>query len=145
MRNILAVSAIAAILFGCAQQTRVGNYSELSSTVVQADLVSDATKQLMVLYPPAKSHFTIQQPTTDAFGSGLVDRMRDKGYAVQESSKEKATVTANDGLPLGYVVDRLDDASLYRVTLLIGAQTLSRAYVVSDGAVTPAGSWSRKE
>jgi hypothetical protein len=145
MRTILVIVAAAMMLGGCAQQQRVGNFADLNSTVVQADLVSDATKQLMVLYPPAKTHFDIRQPTTDPFGAGLIERMREKGYAIEESNKTSKTDAPVKGVQLRYVLDRLDAESLYRITLLVGSQSLSRAYVVADGTVTPAGSWTRQE
>ncbi|MEG2900603.1 MAG: hypothetical protein RR983_09825 [Massilia sp.] len=34
---------------------------------------------------------------------------------------------------------------MYRVTILVNSQTLSRVYQSSGGAVTPAGAWVRKE
>ena len=145
MRLLLAIVALVTVLSGCVYQQRVGNFSDLNSTVIQADLVSDATKQLMVLYPPAKTRFDIRQPTTDAFGAGLIERMREKGYAIDESNKSSNSDAPVKGVQLKYVLDRLDSVSLYRITLLVGSQSLSRAYVVADGTVMPAGSWTRQE
>ncbi|MEI7995190.1 MAG: hypothetical protein WCH01_09845 [Methylococcaceae bacterium] len=34
---------------------------------------------------------------------------------------------------------------MYRVTLLVGNQSMTRAYLVQDSTVHPAGLWSRKE
>ncbi len=44
-----------------------------------------------------------------------------------------------------YVVDQASGSNLYRVTLLVGAQTLTRAYLTQDDRVNPAGAWARKE
>ena len=46
--------------------------------------------------------------------------------------------------PLGYVVDQMGEG-LYRVTVSVGVQALSRVYQVSGNKLAPAGSWTRKE
>jgi hypothetical protein len=49
-------------------------------------------------------------------------------------------------LALRYIVDAPADLNLYRVTLLVGSSSLSRAYMVAtDSSLQPAGAWVRKE
>jgi hypothetical protein len=49
------------------------------------------------------------------------------------------------GLSLRYILDQVDSLNLYRVTLLVGHQSMTRAYLAQDSTVHPAGLWSRKE
>lgn len=44
----------------------------------------------------------------------------------------------------GYIVDQVSDG-MYRVTLNVDSQTLSRVYVTYDHRLVSAGSWTRKE
>jgi hypothetical protein len=46
-------------------------------------------------------------------------------------------------MPLRYVLDQAD--SLYRLTLLVGVQSISRPYVAENGTAQPAGYWARRE
>ena len=68
-------------------------------------------------------------------------RGRDGGlgqHVAEEPPREAA-------LDLRYVLDQPIDLKLYRVTLLVGNQSLTRAYVEQDNALLPAGSWVRRE
>ncbi len=147
-------------LFGCAtpQPSGYGNFTQSVPAAMNQSLADDAVKQLAALYPPAATRLDLQQATPDAFGSLLVGSLRAKGYALLEfkpgsetaASPVTATATATDraagaGKPLRYILDQLD-AKLYRLTLLVGNQSLSRAYLAAqNGTVHPAGAWVRKE
>ena len=108
-----------------------------------------------MVYPPANTRFDLQQPTPDQFGTWLLQSLRAKGYALQEGAAApvaQGRTAGGDGgmaasapavLPLRYVFDRAAD--LYRITLLVGDQSLTRAYLAQNGAVHPAGAWVRKE
>ena len=49
------------------------------------------------------------------------------------------------GLPLHYIFDQLMDTQLYRVTILIGDQSVTRVYHQQNDHIVPAGHWIRKE
>ena len=145
-------------LFGCAtpQPSGYGNFTQSVPAAMNQSLADDAVKQLAALYPPAATRLDLQQATPDAFGSLLVGSLRAKGYALlefkpgAETAASPVTATATDraagaGQPLRYILDQLD-ANLYRLTLLVGNQSLSRAYLAAqNGTVHPAGAWVRKE
>jgi len=79
--------------------------------------------------------------------------LRERGYALLEfnpaSAKAQATAASEPAspaaLPLRYVLDQAGDSNLYRLTLLVGNQSITRPYLVQDGSFAPAGYWVRKE
>ena len=120
-------------------------------------LVDDTSSKLRMLYPPARTRFEIQS-RTDPFGVGLIESLRAMGYAVAEEvpavagvqiaepASEVGSVAEPASLRLNYIVDASPDARLYRVTLLIGNSSLSRAYLnTPEGALQPGGAWVRLE
>lgn len=141
-----------------------GNFTALPLVSVQK-LVGDAGAKLRVLYPAASTQFELQQATHDAFDTSLVESLRASGYAVLEAvpilpnalpitqlpkPAEPGPVVSSPstagGLTLRYIVDAPADLSLYRVQLLVGDSSLSRAYrVAPDSTLHPAGAWVRKE
>ncbi|MCS4511831.1 conjugal transfer protein TrbH [Xylophilus ampelinus] len=163
MRKIvsLALFALALGLGGCATTSSpYGNFVQ-SATLDQQKLATDAVQQLATLYAPARTRLELQQPTPDPFGQALVKSLRDKGYAVLEfvpagasaqapasaasQPSAAATKAAADGLSLRYVLDQAGDATLYRLTLMVGSQSITRPYLAQNGAFAPAGYWVRKE
>ncbi|PWF55364.1 conjugal transfer protein TrbH [Massilia glaciei] len=137
-------------LAGCASSKapRVP-FGSFVQTPVAADdkaIADDVVKKLAALYPPAKTRFNLQHATPDAFGTSVVAALRAKGYALAEVKQgARAAAPAAGEQALAYVIDQPLDAGLYRVTLLVNSQTLSRVYQSSGGAVAPAGAWVRKE
>ncbi|MDB5890169.1 MAG: Conjugal transfer TrbH family protein [Polaromonas sp.] len=151
-------------LAGCATPglPAYGNFTQGAPAAMQQTLADDAVKQLAALYPPASTRLDLQQATPDAFGSRLVESLRAKGYALLEfkpgaktaALPSTATATATDratdrtasaGKPLRYIVDQFD-ANLYRLTVRVGDQSLTRAYApAQSGTLRPAGAWVRKE
>jgi hypothetical protein len=131
-------------LAGCrATGVQYGNFLPDTPTATGDTLARDAVKQLLIVYPPARNRLDLQHDTTDAFGQVLVTTLRGKGYAVQEF--QPAPAAASTALPLRYVVDQASGTDLVRVTLLVGAQSLTRAYLIRNGTTAPAGAWLRKE
>jgi len=166
MRMIIIAALLSLTLAGCATTAPYGNYLGQSAGVDQTQLATEAVDQLVTLYPPARSRFELQQPTPDTFGLALVRGLRDKGYAVLEYQQPAApaattATTASQEVeaaepvvnvpnqaqtyPLRYVVDEAADLNLYRLTLLVGNQSLTRPYVSQNGELLPAGYWVRKE
>ena len=160
MMHKIAVLALFG-LAGCAARPAPTPYGNFAAAPVEFDerLAADVVKQLVALYPPASTRLEFRQSTPDAFGTRLVNALRDKGYALAESnledaaqqtkpggstSGERAAVAQQPaGLELRYVLDQ--EAGLYRVTVTVGSQSLTRAYVEQNNTVLPAGSWVRKE
>jgi len=159
------VSAIVllTLLTACASRSEqtsaeYGNFVDQQPRAYGIKLADDAVLQLMAAYVPARTTFELQQKTPDAFGQHLVETLRDKGYAVQEQNRVNdnyasppapehgtAKKTAPAGLELKYIVDRVGSPSLYRLTMLVGGKSMTRAYLEQDGALKAAGAWVRKE
>lgn len=165
----LAFTALLAVLPGCASQNQstgssYGNFVQGSPAASDQKMAVDAVQRLITLYPPAHTRFDLQQITLDAFGSALVASLRSNGYALLEyqpslgasapaapaPAGQTPTPIVNARSPgttraLRYILD-LDPASqLYRLTLLVGNQSLTRAYLAQNGSVAAAGAWVRKE
>lgn len=162
MKRLALVVLLALALGGCATTSPYGNFVQPPVTVDQQQLAGDAARQLAALWPPAKTRFELQQPTPDEFGAGLVSNLRAGGYAVLEYAPPKASWTAaapdqkagepvavvtptTAALPLRYVLDHDADTGLFRLTLLVGSQSITRPYLAQNHALVPAGYWVRKE
>lgn len=160
MRHLSLSLVLVTVLTGCGaiqQNTNAGygNFVEQQPSAQGAKLADDAVLQLAASYAPAQTRFELRQATPDAFGRRLVESLRAKGYAVQEQkqpSGDHAGASANDtrlpaptGLELNYIVDRAGNPPLYRLTVLVGSQSMTRAYLEQDGALKAAGAWVRKE
>lgn len=143
MRKIASLALLALALGGCAttSQQPYGNFVQ-SAALDQQKLATEAVQQLVTLYVPARTRLELQQPTPDLFGQALVKALRDKGYALLDFVPTTATP---GGLPLRYVLDQAGDSNLYRLTLMVGSQSITRAYLAQNGVFAPAGSWARKE
>ena len=155
MRKTAFLALLVVGLAGCATTapSTYGNFTQSAPAAFNQTMADDAAKQLVAVYPPASTRFDLQHATPDAFGSSLVESLRAKGYALLEfnpaapaSAASAATdATATAGKPLRYILDQAE-SNLYRVTLLVGNQSLTRAYsAAQNGTLYPAGAWVRKE
>jgi len=153
MRKSLLISAIVLCLAGCASNSPYGNYSAAPAAYDRA-MATDTVSHLVSMYPPAHTRWNIMQPSEDPYGKALVELLRGRGYSVSEytptgkgQSQAAAPNPASTGIPLHYLVDSLSPAAdLYRVTVVVAGQPISRAYIQQkNGTVVAAGSWSRKE
>ena len=152
MSKITFIVLLLVGLSGCVTtQSRYGNFLPPTSAAYNKTMAEDALKQLLILYPPASTRFDLQQTTPATFGITLVESMRANGYALMEIKPELPAQRNSEaqnpptGLSLRYVLDQVNSLNLYRVTLLVGNQSMTRAYLVQDSTVHPAGLWSRKE
>lgn len=160
MKRLALVALVALALGGCATTAPYGNFVQPPVTVDQQQLAGDAARQLAALWPPAKTRFELQQPTPDEFGAVLVANLRAAGYAVLEYAPQKTSGAAPDqkagepvavvtpttaALPLRYLLDHDADTGLFRLTLLVGSQSITRPYLAQNHALVPAGYWVRKE
>jgi hypothetical protein len=151
MRKITIAALFALTLAGCATTGQYGNF--VPATANQQQIATDAVQQLSTLYPPAKTRFELHQATPDAFGVALVGSLRERGYAILEfnpadqakASAATAPAGAPAALPLRYVLDQAGTSNLYRLTLLVGNQSITRPYLEENGSFVPAGYWARKE
>jgi hypothetical protein len=143
-------------LAGCATPPApYGNFIGQAPAGYDRTIAEDAVRQLSAVYPPAATRFEVRQATPDAFGRLLMASLRAKGYAMREAGpasvapgatargEADAVAAVGPALPLQYVLDR--PAGLVRVTLMIGEQSLTRAYLAQNDALRPAGAWVRKE
>jgi len=161
MKRLALVALLALALGGCATTAPYGNFVQPPVTVDQQQLAGDAAKQLAALWPPAKTRFELQQPTPDEFGAALLGNLRSAGYAVLEYAPQTAAGAGNAqqkaadpvvvvtpttaALPLRYVLDHDAGTGLYRLTLLVGSQSITRPYLEQNHTLIPAGYWVRKE
>lgn len=148
MRQITAWFALT--LAGCAAPSQYGNF--VQSVANQQQIATDAAQQIVTLWPPGTTRFELGQATPDAFGRALVRSLRGRGYALMEYADDQAQASAGvapTGSPaellLRYVLDQADTTNLYRLTLLVGNQSITRPYLEENGSFVPAGYWVRKE
>ena len=170
MRKLIVAVLFSLGLAGCATHAPYGNFVANPAGLNQQEIASDTVEKITELYPPAKTRLELQQPTPDAFGMALVRGLRDRGYALLEldpeaakaqqrratrlnestPSTEATAASANQaltgsGLPLRYVFDQFTGTNMYRVTIMVGNQSLTRPYSQENGGVVPVGYWVRKE
>jgi hypothetical protein len=159
----LAIAVLTTLIMGiagCATTTQGSLPISVSDAPEAAaiKIATDSVQKIAQLYLPASTQFNIVNPESNTFGSALVAGLRAKGYAIKEHSP-----TANSGqkfsgeeqsaaldprlqqMQVGYVLDAVEGVELYRLSLSIGAQQLSRAYLVKQENAYAAGSWVRKE
>ncbi len=161
MRRLSVVLGIGLVLAGCVSPSPYG-YLVKGTVLPQMPerLAQDTVTRMEALYPPAHTRLALTHPATDAYGVALIEALRRKGYGVMEhrvnrrvavSTREdmpgsvQPTVSHSEGLPFGYVVDGPFEPRLYRVTVFIGSQSLSRVYHMDQQVLAQAGAWVRKE
>ncbi len=161
-----ALLSLFSLLSGCVATPYYGNYVETDSTTYNQVIAGDVVGQLMQLYPPANTRFNLQHSSEDAFGAALIQNLRVSGYAVQENKpsklytksphhiniksgankrpvQNKDTITFDEGATLAYILDETND--VYRLSVMVNNQILTRAYKPYKESIYPAGSWVRKE
>lgn len=155
--NLIATVALSlSMLGGCVTPSEpVRAYGTFPGLSPEHELyiASDVVAQLVALYPPAQFRLDVEQATEDAFGVALVAKLRGSGYAIVEygghtrAAPDPASMTrdqrADAGRALRYIVDR-PTPDLFRVTVFIDDESLSRAYTEARGEFLPFGAWVRK-
>ncbi|MFO3582132.1 conjugal transfer protein TrbH [Legionella pneumophila serogroup 1] len=136
MKSLLLI-ALAVVLCSCASH-RYGNFTQ-GVPGKETYLAQDAVSQMARVYPPAQHTLCLSQKVTDGFGRALIQGLRQKGYGVIETScsKQKANFF--------YVLDELQTPNLYRITLFVNQQILSRLYLRTPKHFGPASPWTHKE
>jgi len=160
--QISSATALVLMLAGCAASApnapdRYGNFIGNAPATHETQLAADAARQLQALYPPASTRLSFRHAPVDRFGQQLVERLRAQGYALQQppatqeaTASTETVLAATKGtdaaaIPFSYVLDTIASSKLYRVTLMLGSQTLTRAYSPQNETVQGAGAWVRKE
>lgn len=138
-------SLLMLLLSGCATLPQQGNYLNQSTTGF-TEVIVDTAKQIESVYLPAKTKLVIQQPIdkSDAFGTVLINQLRQDGYAVQEyvpSAPGKAK-PQTDGIGFTYLVDAIN--GYCRVQINIGGYQLTRPFQTQNGQYTPVGVWVKR-
>ena len=145
MNYLMLILLTMAGLEGCVS-AEYGNFTAQAPHTLNTTLLTDTVKQLEALYPPASIQLNIGQAieNNDSFGAGLIATLRNHGYAVQDYSEQPLS---NKGIRLQYLLDvpATAEQTLYRVKIKVGGNTLTRAYVMQNDTVIPAGSWTRRE
>ncbi len=162
MRQLNRMLWVGLLLAGCVSP---GPYGYLVKGAVppyvHERLAQDAVTRMDALYPPAHTRLALTHPATDAYGLALTEALRRKGYGVMEYREttrmipstrdethtriERPVGSHEEGVPFGYVVDGPFEQHLYRVTVFIGNQSLSRVYHIDEQVMAQAGAWVRKE
>ena len=160
-RRLSVVLGIGLLLAGCVSPSPYGYL--VSGTVppqMPERLAQDTVTRMEDLYPPAHTRLALTHPATDPYGLALIEALRRKGYGVMESrvttrmnpsTRDDMPVAVQPaasheaGLSFGYVVDGPIEPRLYRVTVFIGSQSLSRVYHMDEQTIAQAGAWVRKE
>lgn len=134
-----------ATVSGCTA-TRESSITQAPVALTQI-IAQDSAKQLAALYPPARTRLELKQSSTDVFGRSLVDSLRQKGYSLAEAgtNEQHSTTKAASEVPLTYVMDNPIKNSLYRVSIRVGGQSISRAYILKNGQLNPVGFWVNQE
>lgn len=145
----LASAIFLAFLAGCTASPTPASYGNFAAAnpAIEKKVADDAVERLVTLYPPAVTRFDLQHPAADPFGTSLVATLRVRGYALleQKPASKSAADPKSGSRTLSYVFDEPSGTDLYRITLMIDGQSLSRVYLAKDGSVAPAGHWVRKE
>ncbi|WP_367607885.1 conjugal transfer protein TrbH [Legionella sp. W05-934-2] len=133
----LMIMIIALMLSSCTT-LQYGNFTPNQQSK-DSYLAKDAVSQINCLYPAARNTFCLRQRVRDAFGIALIEGLRKKGYGIKEN------VCTRNKANFFYVVDETKPNKVYRVSLYIGSQTLTRAYSVNGKTPIPITPWSFKE
>jgi type IV secretion system protein TrbH len=161
-RRLSLVLGVGLLLAGCVSPAPYGYAinGNVPSHLLER-LAQDTVTRMEALYPPAHTRLALTHPATDAYGVALTEALRRKGYGVMESREhtrmipstrdeihtriERPVVSHDEGIPFRYVVDGPFEPRLYRLTVFIGSQSLSRVYRMDAHVIAQAGAWVRKE
>ncbi|MCU7800484.1 MAG: hypothetical protein KZQ70_10125 [gamma proteobacterium symbiont of Lucinoma myriamae] len=160
MFKIIPIMILIFILPACTtvSNNQYGNYIDNEHTTYDEQIANDVIQKIQKSFSPANTRFNLKQESDDAFGQLLVSTLRSNGYALSELGDLNSGEDINNvkveknnpyakkpiGYDLNYIVDQ-PMQGFYRVTLLIGKESLSRAYLIQDSLIQPASAWIHKE
>jgi len=162
--NRLKLLLLALPLLACATRNMPppdsGSFAQPLPEADTAQLARDAAERIALACPPASTRLEFQSSTQDAFRIALASLLRTKGYAVLEPSiqgsqrdklsaptapLETAQAAAPEALQLSYLIDSIGNTRLYRLKLVVGERSYSRAYLQENNLLRPAGAWVNQE
>lgn len=148
---VLLVAAIAlATVAGCASMRSTGPVKGADAVNADPAMTIDAVEAMVKVFPPALTPLVVKQADASAFGRNLLERLRERGYAIAEGdgAGSKATrAQAVLGAPFRYRMAPIAGTSMYELVLAIGDAKLSRLYIfdATENRLYPGGEWSRRE
>ncbi len=149
MRMHILILVLLFVLSGCST-TQYGNYVQNDSSTHNQIMASDAAHRLLQLYPPASTRFNMRHATEDSFGVAFLGYLRSGGYAVHEHEQQLELTETNDdsaqgneNIALAYILD--ESSEIYRLSLMVDEQKLTRAYSPHEDTIYAAGHWLRME
>lgn len=157
--NFFSLIIACLLLASCCSQ--YGNFLDNDLTEDGNSLLSeDVTRQLCLLYYPAKTQINFDNFDGDNFGQDLIQKLREKGFAVREYISEPLKKTPEENydfslkidfpedkkiIHLKYLLDKVKNTNIYRVQLYLNDKILAHGYFEQDLDLYHAGKWSRKE
>jgi len=149
MRLQIFILVLLFVLSGCAT-TQYGNHVQNDSSTHNKVMAGDAAHQLLQLYPPASTRFNMRHAFDDSFGVAFLEYLRSGGYAVQEHKQQSNLIETdtdsdqgNKHISLAYILD--ESSEIYRLSLMVDEQKLTRAYAPHKDTIYAAGHWLRME
>jgi len=144
MRILWIVLLLTTNLLGCVK-VQEGNFIKTPKKINQ-ELAEDIAKQLVSIYPPARTNFYMNTRFADnAFRASFINTLRQKGYGLNESSIPGVHLKAGNAYTLYYLLDETIKKRLYRVSIVVGKSSFSRAYKIKKDTLIPLGLWSFRE
>lgn len=124
---------------GLIQELRRNGYS-----IQESQSFGDILRSAFVPLDPQPSKIEVEDDN-DIILSQLPPEAVESGtVALANHRQDYAPIDASLNKSLRYLVDQVGDG-MYRVTLNVDSDTLSRVYATYDNRLVSAGSWTRKE
>lgn len=137
-RGLLLIGCLSASIAGCANAGRSGDFAN-AALLQSTQMAFDAAVHLSEMYSPASTRLVFSTEPRDAFGSAFAIKLREEGFAVDETGAHYG-----NGLNVTYLVTPLG-SKRYALAVTIGNQTISRLYIDGSKGVSAAGVWARGE
>ena len=133
------------ILFSLALAVSCGNNRDVMPYLEVGDIsavVAETAQQISRIHYPAHTRFSLSYEPVDDFGSALVAKMREMGFAIAEGGTEQGT-------PITYLAELEENTANFRVQVNLGTEAFSCLYhqnTAADGKITYSriGAWARK-
>ena len=148
--TMLMAALALAVLAGCASVPSSVTTQSVPAIGADPVVAADAVEAMARVFPPALTPLVVQQQDGGAFGRGLLDGLRKRGYAMVErdgAGGKTSRAQAVLGAPFTYRLAPIADTGMYELVLAVGDNKLSRLYVfnATDNRFYPGGEWSRRE
>ena len=131
----MRVAVIMSLIIGCSSVPQYGSFLR-GRHRAQVALATDSVSKLRRDYAPERVRVVYTQGQADPFGRGLAAGLRQEGYKVRSGLGGPKAFTVR------YVVDRVKNTPLLRVTLFVRGRVLSRAYKEHVDGTVAVGPWS---